>query len=51
VAAPGKLAVVFGDRVLIAGGNLGRVGVADRAAAVLIELAAQLQFQGIHAAE
>src|SRR5471030_1535549 len=51
VACAGELAVVLGDRVPIAGGNLGRVGVADRAAAVFVELAAQLQFERIHVAD
>ena len=51
VAAAGEFAVVLGDRVLIAGGDLGRVGVADRAALVFIELAAQLQFQRVHVAD
>ena len=51
VAAAGEFAVVLGDRVLIAGRDLGRVGVADRAAPVFIELAAQLQFQRVHAAD
>ena len=51
VAAAGEFAVVLGDRVLIAGGNLGWVGVADGAAAGFVELAAQLQFQGVHAAD
>ena len=51
VAAAGELAVVLGDRVLIAGGDLGRIGVADRAALVFVELAAQLQFQRVHAAD
>ncbi len=51
MAAAGKFAVVFGDGIPIAGGDLSRVGVADRAAAVFIELAAQLQFQRVHAAD
>ena len=51
MAAAGEFAVVLGDRILIAGGDLGRVGVADRAALVFIELAAQLQFQRVHAAD
>ena len=51
VASAGEFAVVLGDRVLIAGGDLGRVGVADRAALVFIELTAQLQFQRVHVAD
>jgi hypothetical protein len=46
--AAGKFAVVLGHRVPIAGGNLGRVGIADGAAAAFIELAAQLQFERVH---
>ena len=49
--AAGEFAVVLGNRILIAGGDLGRVGVADRAAAAFLELAAQLQFQRVHAAD
>ena len=51
MAAAGEFAVILGDRILIAGGNLVRVGVADGAAPAFIELAAQLQFQRIHAAD
>jgi len=51
VAAAGKFAVILGDRVLIAGGDLGWVGVADCAAPALVELAAQLQFERIHVAD
>jgi len=50
VATAGESAVVLGNRVLIAGRDPGRIGVADRTAAVFIELAAQLQFQRVHAA-
>jgi hypothetical protein len=51
VAAAGEFAIVLGDRIPVAGGNFGRVGVADCAAVVSIELAAQLQFQRVHAAD
>src|SRR5471030_422145 len=51
VAGAGEFAVVLGDRVPIAGGDLGRVGVADRAAAAFIQLAAQLQFERVHVAD
>jgi hypothetical protein len=51
VAASREFAVVLGHRLFITGGDLGRVGVADGAAAVFIELAAQLQFQRIHFAD
>jgi hypothetical protein len=51
VAAAGEFAVVLGDRVPIDGGDLGRVGVADGTVPVLIELAAQLQFQHVHACD
>jgi len=51
LVAAGEFAVVLGNRVLIAGGDPGRVGVADGATAVFIELAAQLQFQRVHAAD
>ena len=40
----GEFAVILGDRILIAGGNFGWVGVANRAAGLFVELAAQLQF-------
>ena len=51
MAAAGEFAVVLGHRVLIAGGNLGRVGVADGAAAGFLELAAQLQFERVNGAD
>ena len=51
MAAARELAVIFGDRILIAGGDLGRVGVADGAAPFFVELTAQLQFQRVHAAD
>jgi hypothetical protein len=50
-AAAGEFAVILGDRVLIARWDLGRVGVSNRAAAVFIELATQLQFQRVHVAD
>jgi hypothetical protein len=40
MAAAGEFAIVLGDRIPITGGNLCRIGVADCAAMVLIELAA-----------
>jgi len=46
-----ELAVVLRDRLLVAGGNLGRVGVADCAAPAFIELVTQLQLQRVHTAE
>ena len=42
VAHTGELAVILRDRILIAGGDLGRVCIADRAAAAFLKLAAQL---------
>ena len=51
MAATGELAVVLGDRVLIPGGDLIRIGVADGAAPAFIELAAQLQFERVHTAD
>ncbi len=51
LADAGKFAVILGDRVLIAGGDFGRIGVADRAALIFVELAAQLQFERIHLAD
>lgn len=51
MAAAGKFAVVLGDRIPIAGGDLGRVGIADCAALISIELATQLQLQRVHAAD
>jgi len=51
VVAARELAVIVGDRVLITRGDLGRVGIADRAALILIELVAQLQLQCVHAAQ
>jgi hypothetical protein len=49
--AAGQFAVILGDRVLIAGGDFGRVGVADGASAIFVELTAQLEFQGVYAAD
>jgi len=46
-----KLPVVLRHRVPIPGRDVRRVGVADRAAPVLIELPAQFQLQRIHAAD
>jgi hypothetical protein len=51
VAGAGELAIIFGHRILITGRNLGRVGVADGAAVVFVELVAKLQFQSVHAAD
>lgn len=51
VTAPGDFAPVLGNRVLITRRDLGRVGIADSAAVVFIQLAAQLQFQGIQFAD
>ncbi len=51
MTAAGEFAVILGDRVLITGRDLGRVGIADRAAMFFIELAAQLQFQRVHLAD
>jgi len=51
VAAAGESAIVLGDGIPIAGGNFGGVGIADCATVVSIELAAQLQFQRVHAAD
>jgi hypothetical protein len=50
VAAAGEFAVILRDRILIAGGDLGGVGVANRSALILVELAAQLQFERVHLA-
>jgi hypothetical protein len=51
MAAAGEFAIVLGDRIPIASRNLCRIGVADGAAMVLIELAPQLQFQRVYAAD
>ena len=51
VTATGKLTVVFGYRFFITGGDLGRIGIADRAALLFIEFAAQLQFKRVHFAD
>lgn len=51
VAPAGKLTVVFGHGVPVAGGYFGRVGVADGSALVLIELAPQLQLKRVDAAD
>ena len=48
VTSAGEFAVILGDRILIPGGNLGWIGIPNRAALLLVELAAQLQFQRIH---
>ena len=42
-----ELAVILGDGIAIAGGNLRRIRIANLAALVVIELAANLQFQRI----
>ena len=47
----GKFAVILGNRVLIACGNLGRVRIADGSTLLFIELAAQLQFQRVDVAQ
>jgi len=49
--AAGKLTVVFGDRGLVAGGHFGRVGVADHAALVFVELVAKLEFERVDFAD
>jgi hypothetical protein len=51
MASAGELAVVFRYRVLIAGGNFGRIRVAYRAAPGFVQLAAQLQFQRVDIAD
>lgn len=43
----GELAIVFGDRILIAGGNSRRIGIANCAALAFVELLADLQFQRV----
>ncbi len=51
MAAAGEFAVILGNRVLVAGRDLRRVGVADGAALFFIEFAAQLQLQRVHLAD